>query len=316
MDVFRSAGPSFDLEYPYAGIHHPVDEPDGLQVFRAHDVLVVNLQLVAGLVVGHGVAAAADLHAFAPVGRAVGIVQAHVTLARYGHAECAVAEHLDADGLPHRPADVPCQDLSVYLLYLLHVQFARQDGDVCKLCIELQGIDVRDVQLRGEVYLYARLPAIHHHRHVAGDDGGDAGGLGGIDDAVHRLDIFAVDDGIHRQIGLDALCLARPGNLLEVVDGEVVGRVGTHIQLPDAEVHGVGSGMDGGCQRLAGADRCHYLEFVSVLVHCLVIRLQSYLKYPTKHAGSGDECPARRLLFDRAAVGKRAAYKSSKGLLK
>ena len=251
MDILRAAGPSLDLEHPYARIHHPVDEADGLQVLRTHDVFVVDFQLVACLIIRHGVAAAAYLHAFPPVGGPVGIVQAHVALARYGHAERTVAEHLDADRLPFRPVDVLFQNLSVYLFHLVHVQFACQYGDICKLGVELQCVNVRDIQLRREMDFYARLPAIHHHGHVAGDDGSDAGGSGSVDDFVHRLYVFAVDDRVHRQIGLDALCLARPGNLLEVVDGEVVGRVRPHIQSADTEVDGVGSGMDGGGQRLA-----------------------------------------------------------------
>ena len=66
--IFRTAGAPLYLEHPYAGLHHTVDEAHGLQVFRTHDIFVVYLELVARLVVGHGVGAAAYLHALPAVG--------------------------------------------------------------------------------------------------------------------------------------------------------------------------------------------------------------------------------------------------------
>ena len=171
IDVFGTTGTSLNLEHAHACIHHLVDETDGFQVLWAHDVLVVNLQLVARLVVGDGVAAPANLHALAPVGRAVGVVEAHVALARDGHAECSVTEHLDAHGLSAGAADMFLLDVAVDVGHLLHAQLACQHHHVGKLCVELQCLDVRYVELCGEVHLHAHLPAVLHHGNVAGDDG-------------------------------------------------------------------------------------------------------------------------------------------------
>ena len=55
------------------------------------------------------------------VGRAVGIGKAHVALARYRHAQGTMAEHLDADLLAHRAADVLLLYLFVDMFHLVHV---------------------------------------------------------------------------------------------------------------------------------------------------------------------------------------------------
>ena len=102
-------------------MHHAVDEVDGFQILRAHDVLVVDLQFGARLGVADGVGATAQLHAFAAVGRTAHVVEAEVALAADSHAEGAVAEHLDA----HRPSagarDVLFLNLPVDFGHLLHL---------------------------------------------------------------------------------------------------------------------------------------------------------------------------------------------------
>ena len=45
IDIFRSAGTAFDLQHPHACIQHLIEEMNGLQVFGAHDILVVHIQL-------------------------------------------------------------------------------------------------------------------------------------------------------------------------------------------------------------------------------------------------------------------------------
>ena len=98
-----------------------------------------------------------------------------------------MTEHLDADELTTRSADVLFLNLSVDVGHLIHVQLAGEYHHIGKLSIELQGLDVRDVQLGGEVYLHATVTAVGHHRHVGGDDSRDLRFLGGIDDLSHRL---------------------------------------------------------------------------------------------------------------------------------
>ena len=100
INVFRSSCTAFGLEYAYATLHHPIDETYGFQVLGRHDVFIVDVELVARLIIRCGIAASAHLNALPAVGRAVGGMQAHIALAADGHAEGAVAEHLDADLLP------------------------------------------------------------------------------------------------------------------------------------------------------------------------------------------------------------------------
>ena len=79
--VFRSACPTLYLEHSDSCIHESVDEADGLQILRAHKVLVVYFYLVACLSVGEDVRASTYLYAFATVGRATAVGKAHITLA-------------------------------------------------------------------------------------------------------------------------------------------------------------------------------------------------------------------------------------------
>jgi len=140
--VFRTAGTAFYLEDAHTGIHHAVDEADGLQVLRTHYILVVDFKLVASFVICNSIAAAADLHTLATVGRAVGIGETHVALARYSHAQSTMTEHFDADLLAHRSADVLLLYLLVDVLHLVHVQFTCQYGNIRKACIKLQSLCV------------------------------------------------------------------------------------------------------------------------------------------------------------------------------
>ena len=66
--IFRSAGTTFNLQYAHSGINHLVHEVNGLEVFGRHDILVLNIQLIARLAVAHGVAAATNLAARTAVG--------------------------------------------------------------------------------------------------------------------------------------------------------------------------------------------------------------------------------------------------------
>ena len=200
--VFWSSRASFYFKYPDTGIHHTVDETDGLQVLGRHDVFVVYLQFRAGLTVGDEIGPSAYLHAGTTVGRASGVVETHVALAADSHAQGSVAEHLDADLLAAGTADVLSLYLAVYLRHLFHVQFTGQHYDIGELCIEAQSLDVRDVQLGRQMHLYSHLSAVLHDCHIAGNDGSDAGLMSCIHNGVHQRDVFAVDDGVHRQVAL------------------------------------------------------------------------------------------------------------------
>ena len=137
------------------------------------------------------------------------------------------------------------------MAHLLHVELARQNRHVGKPGVEAQGLRIADVELRGEVHLDALLPTVGHHGHVGGDDCAHAGLRGGVDDLVHALYVAVVDDGVDRQVALHAPLAAHGGYLAQVVEREVIGRVGAHIQFVHAEVDGVGPGLKGGHERVA-----------------------------------------------------------------
>ena len=207
--------------------------------------------MVARFVVRSSITTTADLDAFATIGRAVGSMEAHIALAADGHAESPVTEHLNTNLLTAWAADMLCLHLTVDLSHLFHIQFSRQHHDIGKLSIEAQCLDVGDVQLGGEMHLLPHLVTIGHHRYIGGDDGGDASLMGSIDNLVHQGDVLAIDDGVHRQITLDAMFIALTGNVAQVVDGERRGRMRPHVQFLDTEVDAVGPRLDGCCQRLA-----------------------------------------------------------------
>ncbi len=109
--------------------------------------------------------------------------------------------------------------------------------------------------------------AIVHHGHIAGDDCRDAGLLGGIDNLVHQRDVLVVDDGVDRQIGLYTMTVALAGYVAQVVDGKRAGRMGAHVQLLDAEIHRVGSRLNGRRQTLARPHGRHHLKILYCLFH-------------------------------------------------
>ena len=136
-----------------------------------------------------------------------------------------MAEHLDAHQLTAGTADVLLLYLAVDVGHLFHLQLTCQHHHVGKLRIELQRLDVRDVQLRGEVYLHAHLAAVGHHGNVTGNDGRNLRLYGSIHYLVHRLDVLTIDNGIYREVCLHTCLVTGSGNLAQVVDSEVVGRV-------------------------------------------------------------------------------------------
>ena len=68
FDILRTAGAAFDLEHSDSRVDHLVEEVNGLQILRRHDVFVFHGKFVAGLAVGDGVAATAYLSTGSAVG--------------------------------------------------------------------------------------------------------------------------------------------------------------------------------------------------------------------------------------------------------
>ena len=223
--IFRTTGTTFNLEDTHTRLHHAIDETDGLEVFGTHDVLVVNLQLGTRLAIGDDVGATTYLHALTTIGRATSVVETHIALATDSHAQSTMTEHFDADLLTRRTTDVLFLNLPIDVGHLVEVEFASQDHHIGKLGIELKGLDVRDVQLGGEVNLHATLAAIGHDGNVAGNDSRDMCLDGSIDNLVHQCDILAIDNGVDGEVALHPMLLASSSNLAQIVNREMIGRM-------------------------------------------------------------------------------------------
>ena len=116
-------------------------------------------------------------------------------------------------------------NLTVDLFHLLDIQFACQHHHVGKLGIEFQCLDVGDVELGGKVNFNVLLAAIGHDSYVGGNHSSDVRLFSCIDNLSHRFQVFPVDDGIDGEIGLNVFLTTRCGNLFQVVDGEMIGRM-------------------------------------------------------------------------------------------
>ena len=174
-----------------------------------------------------------------------------------------MAEHFDTYRLSAGSADVLLTDVAVDFGHLFQVELASQHHNVGKLGVEAQGFHITYIKLCGQMHLLAYPPCIVHHRHVRCNHGGDAGSLGGIHDGVHQGDVVVIYNGIHREVAFHAVLVAGAGYLAQVVDGKGVRRACTHIQVLDAEIDGIGSGLDGCRQGLAGADGSHDFELIN-----------------------------------------------------
>ena len=194
---------------------------DGFQIFGRHQVFVIDLNLVAGLSVGEGVRATADLRAGAAVGARVHGVQRHIALAADGHAEGAVAKHLEAHAAARRAAQVVADDAAVYLGHLLHRQLARQHHHVGPAGVELQRLVVGDVGLGGDVHLDTLAVCVFDDGGVAGDDGGDAGLARRLDGLARLLHLIIVQYDVECQVGAHAVLAAYADDVAQVVEGEV-----------------------------------------------------------------------------------------------
>ena len=73
------------------------------------------------------------------------------------------------------------------------------------------------------MYFQANAVAIVHHGHVASNHGGDIGRKCRITNLLHHGNILIVYDGVYRQISLDVVSMTSLGNLLQVVNVEVIG---------------------------------------------------------------------------------------------
>ena len=171
-----------------------------------------------------------------------------------------MAEHLYTYLLSTGTADILLTDMSVDFCHLLQIQLTRQHHHIGKLRIEAQGFHIADVELCAEVYLLPYLPGIAHHCHISGNDCRDACRLCRIYNGTHQRNVMVVYNGIDGEVALHAMFVARPGYFPQIVDSEGICRTGTHVQVLDTEIDGVGTCLYGCCERFARAYRCHDFE--------------------------------------------------------
>ena len=84
--IFSAPSPPLYLENANPGINDLIHEFNGAEVFRRHDIFIVDIQFRPCLQVGHLVAAAAQLIACPSVGRSPVSLQAQVAFPGNGHA--------------------------------------------------------------------------------------------------------------------------------------------------------------------------------------------------------------------------------------
>ena len=219
--ILGAARTSLNLEHAHAGIYHAVEEVNGFQVFGRHDIFVLNVQLVAGLKIGDAVSAPANLGACTPVGTGIHLVEAEVALARHGHAQGAVAEHLDAHRFAFRATDVVALDGVADCAHLVEVELAGKDDHIGPLRVEPHGLGVGDIALGGYVDLHSAAAGIEDGGDVAGNYGRDSRRRHGVDHGTHALHVAVIHDGVDGEVGFDARTVAGVGDVAEVVEGEV-----------------------------------------------------------------------------------------------
>jgi hypothetical protein len=68
------------------------------------------------------------------------------------------------------------------------------------------------------------------------------------------------EDGVEGEVGLGPAAVALGGDLAQIGDREIVGGTRAHVDLTDAEVHGVGAGAQGGGKGFPRAGGSHELD--------------------------------------------------------
>ena len=260
-DIVGAAAAPLDFEHSDTGLEDFIKEPNGAEVFGRHDVLVVNFQLKVALLVFDDVATAAELETGTTVGRIVVVVEGEVAFARDGHAECAVGEDLNLDEFAAGSANVVVADELGNLGHLGQGELACGNDDVGEAGVVADSLDVGDVALGGDVHLDANLVSIGDDGHVGSNNGTDARGLCGFEQAVHLLDFTVVDDGVDGEVGADAGLGGGADDGREVVDGEVGCGAGAHVEFADAEIDCVGTALNCSPQALPGAYGRHDFDF-------------------------------------------------------
>lgn len=133
---------------------------DRFQVFRGHDILIVNIQFYLAVFIFYRISPPAYLHTCSPIGRGIHFVQAQVTFSRYGHTKSSVCEHFDADKFSSRTFDLLVANTLIYVRYLIHVQLSSKYDYICELGIEFQSFSIRNIELCRKMHFYTNASGI------------------------------------------------------------------------------------------------------------------------------------------------------------
>ena len=150
----------------------------------------------------------------------------------------------------------------VDFLDLLQPELPREDDDVGELRVEAERLHVGDAELGGDMDLQADLAGIQDAGHVGGDDGVHAGFLRQVQHAAGLVEFLAVQGDIQGEIGFEPIGAADAHHLREVLRLEIVGGVGAHVQVADAEIDRIGASFDGGGEAFEAPRRGHDFQFL------------------------------------------------------
>jgi hypothetical protein len=95
--------------------------------------------------------------------------------------------------------------------------------------------------------------------------------VGRIYDLTHQFEVLAVDDGVDRQITLNAKTARLLSYTMQVVNRERACRMGSHVQILYAEVHAVCPSPDGCCKAFGRTYWRHYLQVMIHKSHFIVL---------------------------------------------
>ena len=144
----------------------------------------------------------------------------------------------------------------------MEIEFTGQDHHIGKLAVVTERFAVRDAQLRGDMYFQAEPPRFRDSCDVRSDYGAHARFPGRLQRLPHRSEVFVVEGYVERQVAAESVFPADIAYRLEVFRCEIVGGVRTHVEVADAEIHGVGTALDGGLQAFEIACGGHDLQLV------------------------------------------------------
>ena len=158
------------------------------------------------------------------------IVKRKIALTANGHTKGTVAEHLYTYLFPTGAADVLLHNLTMNISHLLKIQLTRQYYDIGKLGVKLEGFDISDIELCGEMQLLSNLMTIGKHGNIGGNNRTDLCFLRCITNFAHQGEVLTIDNCVHRQVRFHTMFCGDLGNFMQVVDGEMIGRMSTHIE--------------------------------------------------------------------------------------